>query len=172
MALTRPLDDEPRIELARNDCWDDLVERNADGLDLGCEELQSQVGRSEWAGYGDSCLADLRLTELARGDDHRPVALAHRTAAGHQGVIVLQVGIRVERDRGDVIKGFADRPLVQGFNVGEGVGELVAWDTNLVGREPVEHKRVVGVRAVGNADLLSRGGGGGDVLRILGRLLQ
>jgi hypothetical protein len=50
-------------------------------------------------------LLDVGERELARGDDHGAVAFADRAAAGHQGVVVLQVGIGVEGDGGDVVEG-------------------------------------------------------------------
>ena len=90
--------------------------------------------------------------ELARRDDHGAVALADGAAAGHQGVVVLQVGIGVEGDGGDVVEGFVDGALVEGLDVGESVGELVAGDADFVGGEAVEHEGVVGVGTVGDAD--------------------
>ena len=95
--------------------------------------------------------------ELAAGDDHRAVAFADAAAAGHQGVVVLQVGIGVEGDGGDVVEGLVDGAVVEGLDVGEGVGELEAGDSDLVGGEAVEHEGVVGVGAMGDADL-SNGG--------------
>ena len=107
---------------------------------------------------------------LRGGDDHGAVAFADAAAAGHQGVLVLQVGIGVEGDGGDVVEGLVDGAVVQRLDVGEGVGELVAGDADLVGGQAVEHEGVVGVGAVGDVDLLNCGVGGGHDSVILGRV--
>jgi len=148
------VDDESGIELACNDGGDDLVEGNSDGLHVGAEELQGKIGRGESSGDGDACLLDLVVRELARRYHHGAVPLAHRTAACHQGVGLLQVGIGVEADGGDIVKGVVDGALVQRLDVGERVRELEAGNTHLVSGEAIEHEGVVGVRAVGDLDFL------------------
>ena len=80
---------------------------------------------------------------LPAGDDHRAVAIAHAAAAGHQGVLLLHVGIGGERDRGDVVESLVDGEVVQGLDVLELVGELVTGDADLVGGEAVEHESVI-----------------------------
>ena len=62
----------------------------------------------------------------------------------------------MEGDRGDVVKGLVDRPVVQRLYVSEGMGKLQARHAHLIGCEAVEHKRVVGIRAVGDADFLDQ----------------
>ena len=148
------VDDEAGVELAGDDRGNDLVEGDGDGFDLGGEELEGEIGRGERAGHGDARLLDVGEGELARRDHHGAVALAHRAAAGHQGVVLLQVGIGVEGDGGDVVEGLVDGALVEGLDVGQGVGELEARDAHLVGGQPVEHEGVVGVGAVGDGDFL------------------
>ena len=60
----------------------------------------------------------------------------------------------MEADGGDVVEGLVDGAVVEGLDVGEGMGELVAGDSDLVGGEAVEHEGVVRVGAVGDADFL------------------
>jgi hypothetical protein len=151
------VDDEARFELARGNGGDDLVEGDDRGFDLGCEELEGEVGGSKGAWDGDAGLLDLRQGEFAGGDDHGTVAFTDAATAGHQGVVVLQVGVGVERDGGDVVEGLIDGAVVEGFYVGEGVGEFVARDTHLVSGEAIEHEGVVGIGAMGDADLLNGG---------------
>ena len=151
------VDDEACFKLACGDGWDDLVEGDDRGFDLGCEELEGEVGGGEGAGYGDAGLLDLRQAELAAGDDHGAVAFTDAAAACHEGVVVLQVWVGVEGDGGDVVEGLVDGAVIEGLDVGEGVGELVAGDSDLVGGEAVEHEGVVGVGAVGDADLSDGG---------------
>ncbi len=88
--------------------------------------------------------------------------------AGHDAVVVLQVGVGVKADGGDVKEGFVDGAVVEGFDVGEGVDELEAGDANFVGGEAVEHEGVVGVGAVGDLDLLYCGTHGVAVLQKAG----
>ena len=61
--LTRPslgvgelafVDDEAGVVLAGEDGGDDLVEGDDDGLDVGGEELEGEVGGGEGAGDGDA----------------------------------------------------------------------------------------------------------------------
>ena len=156
------VDDEAGVELAGEDGGDDLVEGDGDGLDLGSEELEGEVRRGEGAGDRDAGLPDVVEGELAGGDDHGAVALAHAAAAGHDGVVVLEIGVGVEGDGGDVVEGFVDGAVVEGLDVGEGVGELEAGDAHLVGGETVEHEGVVGVGGMGDADLLYGGACCGD----------
>ncbi len=108
--------------------------------------------------------------ELAGGDDHRAVAFADAAAAGHEGVLLLQVGVGVEGDGGDIVEGFVDGAVVEGLDVGEGVVELEAGDADLIGGQAVEHEGVVGVRAVGDIDLLNCSIGSGHNSVILGRV--
>jgi hypothetical protein len=149
------VDDEAGVELACYDRGDDLVEGDGDGFDLGGEEFESEVGGGEGAGDRDARLLDFVERELAGCDDHGAVAFADAATAGHECVFVLKVGVGVEGDGGDVVEGLVDGAVIEGLYVGEGVGELVAGDSDLVGGEAVEHEGVVGVGAVGDADFLN-----------------
>src|ERR1700757_57983 len=65
--------------------------------------------------------------------------------------MILNVGIGVEGDRSDVVNAFLCL-AVQGFDIAERMGEAESRDAHLVGREPVEHERVVGVGTVRDGD--------------------
>ena len=88
----------------------------------------------------------------AGGDDHGAVALAHAAAAAHQRVVLLQVGVGVEADGGDVEESFVAGAAVEGLDVAQGVGEAVAGDADLVGGQAIEHEGVIGVGTVGDGD--------------------
>src|SRR5262249_42530128 len=66
-------------------------------------------------------------------------------------ILVLDEGIRVERNRGRLEAPF-ERPLVQRLNVLEDVLELEAARVHAPRSEGPEHERVVGVGAVSEAD--------------------
>ena len=130
-------------------------------FDVGSEEPQGEEGCGQRAGNGDAGLLYVREGELGVGHDHGAVSFADAAAAGHQGVVVLEVGVGVEGDGGDIIEGFVDGLVVEGLDVGQYVGELIAGDPDLVGGKAVEHECVVGVGAVGDTDLLICGLRGG-----------
>ena len=93
-----------------------------------------------------------------RGDDHGAVALADAAAATHERVVVLEVGVGVEADGGDVVEGFIAGAAVEGFDVAEGVGEAIAGDADLVGGQAIEHEGVIGVGTMGDGDIDETGG--------------
>src|ERR1700733_14593822 len=115
------VDDEAGFELSGDDGGYDLVEGNDGGFDFRGEELERKVGRGEGAGDSDAGLLDLRQGELAGGDNHGAVAFADAATAGHQGVVVLEVGVGVEADCGDIVEGLVDGAVIEGLDVGEGV---------------------------------------------------
>ena len=91
-----------------------------------------------------------RVIGVAR-DEARAVAIAHRGAVRQQRVAVGQVGVGVDRDRGD-LELTAHRALVQRLDVLQLVDVGEAFGVDLPGGERVEHERVVGIRAVGDVD--------------------
>jgi hypothetical protein len=56
----------------------------------------------------------------------------------------------VKADRRYIKESLILGAAVQSLNVAKGMRESVTRDANLIGRQPVKHKRVVGVRAVSN----------------------
>ena len=147
------VDDETGVEVAGQDLGDDLVEGDGDGFDIGVEDFERQVGRGEGSGDGDLEFADLFGGQRLGGDDHGAVALSDAATAAHQGVRVLEVGVGVEADGGDVVEGLFAGAAVEGFDVAEGVVEAVAGDADLVGGQAVEHEGVVGVGTMGDGDI-------------------
>ena len=65
--------------------------------------------------------------------------------------MVREIGVGVNRDRGDVELS-AERATVQGFDVLQLVNVADALGIDLSVRERVEHERVVGIGAVGEMD--------------------
>ena len=122
------MDDEAGVEVAGEDFGDDAIEGDGDGLDGGIEDFEREIGGGEGAGDGDLDAAEVFRVEGLGGDDHGAVALADAAAAAHQRVVVLEVGIGVEADGGDVVKGFVAGADVEGLDVAEGVVEAIADD--------------------------------------------
>jgi hypothetical protein len=58
--------------------------------------------------------------------------------------------------------------VVERFDIREGVGELEARNPDFVRRQTVEHKSVIGIGTVGNADLSDSGSSSGHDSAVLG----
>src|ERR1035437_1062585 len=147
------MDDEAGIVGSGQNRGDDLVEGHGLGLDGRIEDFQGQIGGGEGAGDGDLDFAQVLEVERATGDDHGAVALTNAAAAAHQGVVLLQVGVGVEADGGDVEEGLLLGAAVEGLDVAEGVREPVARDADLVGGQAIEHEGVIGVGTMGDGDV-------------------
>ena len=121
--------------------------------DAGREQLQGQVGGGQRAGHGHEPLArSPRVQRLAR-HQQRAVAVADAAAARHQRVLVGDVRVGVERDRGH---------LVLALHAPRGSASRCPcsmWTTSrppavdLARGQAVEHERVVAVGAVRERDL-------------------
>ena len=152
------VNDESGFVLAFEHLRNDLIEGNNFGFDAGSEQLQRQIGCGERARDRNALGLDFCRSERARGNDHGAVALAHAAAAAHQRVLVLHIGIRVKRNRADVVDALA-RLLVQRLDVAERVGEPQARSTDFVRGQTVKHEGVVGIRAVGHGNFAHLTGG-------------
>ena len=73
---------------------------------------------------------------LAAGDDHGAVALAHAAAATHQRVVLLHVGIGVKADGGDVVEGLFAGAAVEGLDIAKRMRKAIAGDANLFVARP------------------------------------
>ena len=83
---------------------------------------------------------------LARDDD-RAVAVAHARAVREDHVVLLDVRVGVQRDRGD-LELAVHRPLVQRLDVVQDVLELEPARVDDTRGEAPEHERVVRVGAM------------------------
>src|SRR5258708_11621706 len=133
------VNDQSRFILTLEYLRDDLVEGYNFRLDAWSKKLQRQIGRGQSAGNSDSFLLDLALGEGPRRNHHGPVAFAYAAAAGHERVLVLNVGIGVEGNCGHIVHAFA-RLLIERFNVAERVRKAQASAPNLVGSNTINHE--------------------------------
>src|SRR5205823_9533333 len=97
------MNDEPGFVGAREDLRNDLIERDDLGPNARRKQPQCKIRRGQRARDSDSLLLDLALSEGAGGDDHRPVTVAYASTTGQQCVLVLNVGVRVKRNRRNVV---------------------------------------------------------------------
>ena len=160
------MDDEAGLVITSHDLGNDLVEGHDFGFNPGREKPQREICRGQSSRDSNFFALDFALRKSLSGHDHGAVAIADAAAAGQQSVIILDVGIGVERDGRDVINAVAfPRLLVQGLDVAKRMSEAQSGNAHLVGGQSIEHEGVVGVGAVRDADLAS---GRSAARRILG----
>src|SRR6478609_5682729 len=118
------MDDEARLVITSHDLGNDLVERYNLGFNPGREKPQREISRRQSSRNSNLFALDFALGKSLGGHNHGAVAIADTAAAGQQGIIILDVGIGVERDGGDVINAVAfPRLLVQGLDVAKRMSE-------------------------------------------------
>ena len=151
------VDDEASFVFAFHHLRDDLIEGHDLGLDSRREKPQRQVSGGQRARDRNLLVLDFARGKSLRGHDHGAIAVADAASAGQQSIVVLNVGIGVERDGGHVIHAVAfPRLLIQSLNVAKRVGEAQPGDAHLVGGQRIEHESVVGVGTVRDADFTGR----------------
>ena len=160
------VDDEAGFVFTSHDLGNDLVEGHDFGFNSRREEPQREISRGQSSRDSNLFALDFALRKSLRGHDHGAVAIADAASARQQSIVVLNVGIGVERDGGDVVNAVAfPRLLVQGLDVAKRMSEAQPGNAHLVGGQSIEHEGVVGVGAVRDADLAS---GRSAARRILG----
>ena len=154
------MDDESGVEVAGEYLRNDAIEGNGDRLEGRIEDFEGEIGGSKGAGNGNFETTQIGRRNGAAGDDHGSVALSHAAAAAHERVVLLEIGVGVKADGGDVVKGFVLGALVEGLDIAESVGKAIAGDADLIGGQAIEHKGVVGVWAMCDGDIERSGGTG------------
>ena len=144
------MDDEAGVKVAGEDLRDDFVEGDGNGLELWIEDFECEVGGGEGAGDSYFDFAQVFRGDWLAGDDHGAVSLADAAAATHERVALLEVGIGVKADGGDVEEGFVLGAAVQGLDIAEGMSEAIAGHAHLIGGEAIKHEGVIGVGAMGD----------------------
>ena len=113
----------------------DVVEQGAE-LDVGeLGQAQRQLGRVE---------------SLARDDD-RSVAVAHARPTGHQGVAISEMGVGVNRDRGD-LELSCQRAPVEALDVFQDLDDSEPGGPDLPLGDRVVHEGVVRIGRMTDAD--------------------
>ena len=104
-------------------------------------------------------------------DDHRPIALAYASTAGQQCVLVLDVWIRVKRNRRNVVNALPGF-VIERLDIAKRMGEAQPRYAHFVGGKSIKHEGIIGIGAVGDRDLAKlrvspffRWNFGGDFLR-------
>ena len=69
--------------------------------------------------------------------------------------MLLKVRISVKADGRDIVELLVHSFAVERFDVRERVVEAIARNTHFAGGESVKHERVVGVGAMGDADVVN-----------------
>ncbi len=150
------MDEEARLGASRGDLVRNLVEGKLAEAEVVEHEPEREERRRHRSRDDDLELAQLGERQRPAGDDDRPVARPDARAVREERVVLLHEWIRRERDRGH-LEPRRTGPLVQRLDVAEHLLELVAARVDEVRRQRPVHERVVGVRAVSDAD--SQGAG-------------
>ena len=146
------MDDEAGVEVARQDLGDNAIEWDGDGFNSRIEDFEREIGGGKDAGNGELDSDDILHGDPAIGDDHGAVALADASAAAHQRVVLLDVGVGVEADGLTIVEGLFARAAIESLYVAKRMAEVIAGDANLIRCQAVEHEGIIGVGAVGDGD--------------------
>ena len=145
------VDQQAIVGPARRDLVRDLLERKLPVGEVAEHEPERQEGGCHRARHDDLLAAQVVDPGRLAADDDRAVTGADARSVGKERVVLLHERVGGERDRGDLEPPGA-RPLVQRLDVAEHLLELVPARVDEVGRQRPVHERVVGVRAVSDAD--------------------
>ena len=107
---------------------EDLVERHDDVLKLAQAPGTAAGSERPWSACPERRSSGRGATRASRGspgDDHRAVIVAHARAAGAQDVLIGQIGIGMQAERGQLQ--FAGKsPAVERFDIDQLVLEPIA----------------------------------------------
>ena len=148
------VDQQPDVHLAPLDRVLDPVERHHDRHDVRLIELERQVGGGQLARARRPGGPGARRVDRPGAVAWRPagpVAVAHGGARAEERVVAPEIGVGVDRDRGH-LELRAAGALVERLDIRQLVHVAQVAGVDLALRQRVEHERVVGVGAVGDAD--------------------
>src|SRR5207302_10466310 len=123
------MSDQPGLVLAFEHLRNDLIEGHDFHFTPGREKLQGEIRSCQLAGNSDALLLHIRSRERARGNDHRTIALADAAPARQQSIVILNIGVSVERDSSYVVHAFLRFPIKR-LNVAERTRESQARYTH------------------------------------------
>src|SRR5205085_1864476 len=135
---------------------DDFVERHGHRLKVWLEKFQSEICGSFQARDANSLAGKLLWLHRFCGDDDGAVAFAEACPAIEKNILLAETRVSGEANGRDVIR-FRKRGFVQRLNVRKNVRVFVTGRGELVGRQRVEHKCVVGIRRMRQLDFDGRG---------------
>lgn len=133
------------------DSFQNFVERHDHGFKVGLEEPEREIGGSFEAGDSDALAFEVVFFEGSGGDDDGAIALAEAGTAIEEHIFVSDGGIGGKTDGRDVV-GFREGGFVEGLDIGQDVGVLVAGSGELVSGQGIEHEGVIGIGGMGELD--------------------
>ena len=145
------MDQESGVRAPRLDFVENLVERHFAETEVAEVEPQDEKCGGHPAGHGDLERLQLLPRELVTSDHDGAVARTHARPVRQHRVSVLDIRVRVQRDRGR-LEPAVDRPFVQRLDVAQDMLELEPACVDLIRGERPEHERVVGIGTVSEPD--------------------
>ena len=153
------MDDEAELGVTRLDRGTDPVEGHYHGLEFGLIELEGEICSGAEARHRDATAPQGIPGITRRGSERnqpRSVSVAHRGAARQQPIALGEIGVGVDRNRGN-LELTAQRALIERFDVGELVQVAELPGIELALGERIKHERVVGIGTVADTYGLSHG---------------
>ena len=132
-------------------CINNFVERHDHGFKVGFEKPQRKIRRGFRAGNSDASARQFLPLHCFCRNYNRSVTFAEAGAAIEKHVFVAKLGIGGETDGRDVVR-FLERRFVERLDVRQNMRVFVAGGGKLVGRQRVEHERVIGIRRMRKLD--------------------
>ena len=133
---------------------DDLIERHDLVLKLAQAQTQGQEGRGHLARHRDLVRRQRIRGHPLAADHDGPIPVADARAAWVERVILVNIGIGMQGDGGQVQLAFT-RTLVEGFDVLQDVFVNQVSGVDLAFCQAIEHEGVIGIGAVSECDSLS-----------------
>ena len=141
------MDEKTEVDLAAVDGLLDFIKGRGDWNEIGLVQSQGEIGARQRTGDSDVPSANIVARHGPAGNQARPVLIAHRGSVRQQSVGIGQIGVGVNRDRGD-FELTAQRALVERFYILELVDVMEPVGLDFALGESIKHECVVGVGAV------------------------
>ena len=146
------VNNQPRIDFAFPCHGKNLIKRIKNRSEIVAQrQFQCKIRRRQLAWNCDPFAAKVVQTARLTRDDHWSVVVTHAASAGAKSVFVGHIGIAVQTD-GRQFQFATKRPVVERLNILKLMCKPVRTGLNLVVGERVKHERIVGIRAVANAN--------------------
>ena len=100
------VNNQPGVRRAALHRFENLVEGDDHGFEIGLENFQREIRGGHGAGNGDFFAFDLFRLHGMHGNDHGSVTVSHARSAGHQRILVGHICVGVIGDGAEIVDAF------------------------------------------------------------------